>query len=128
MATQVTQDIRISVRARFEPEQSDPKQGRYIFSYRIRIENRGARTVQLLRRRWSIFDSLAEPREVAGPGVVGETPVLAAGEAFSYNSFCDLRSAFGRMHGSYTMQHTDDGSRFDVAIPAFDLTCPYAGN
>lgn len=128
MATQVTHDIRISVKARYSEEQSDPKVGRFLFSYRIRIENRGARTVQLLRRHWHIVDSLFEPREVKGPGVVGETPVLAPGEHFTYGSFCDLRSGFGRMSGSYSMRHTDDDSAFDVAIPAFDLSYPIAAN
>ena len=128
MATQVTQDVRISVRARYEPEQSDPKQGRFIFSYRIRIENRGARTLQLTRRHWSIFDSLADRREVTGPGVVGETPVLAPGEQFSYNSYCDLRSGMGRMHGRYSMRDMGDGSVFDVVIPEFELLYPYLAN
>lgn len=128
MATQVTHDIRISAKALYSEEQSDPKVGRYLFSYRIRIENRGARPVQLLRRHWYITDSLFDQREVKGPGVVGETPVLAPGEHFSYTSFCDLRSGFGRMQGSYGMIHTDDGSAFDVAIPPFDLVYPIAAN
>lgn len=128
MATQVTHDIRISAKALYSAEQSDPKVGRFLFSYRIRIENRGARPVQLLRRHWYITDSLFDQREVKGPGVVGETPVLAPGEHFSYTSFCDLRSGFGRMQGSYGMIHTDDGSAFDVAIPAFDLMYPIAAN
>lgn len=128
MATQVTHDIRISVKANYSDEQSDPKVGRFLFSYRIRIENRSARTVQLLRRHWRIVDSLFEPREVKGPGVVGETPVLAPGEHFTYTSFCDLRSGFGRMQGSYRMRNTHDDSTFDVAIPEFDLIYPIAGN
>lgn len=128
MATQVTHDIRISVKATYSEEQSDPKVGRFLFSYRIRIENRSPRTVQLLRRHWHIVDSLFESREVKGPGVVGETPVLAPGEHFTYGSFCDLRSGFGRMSGSYRMRHTDDDSAFDVAIPAFDLIYPIASN
>ena len=128
MATQVTHDIRISVKAKYSEEQSDPKVGRFLFSYRIRIENRSARTVQLLRRHWHIADSLSGPREVKGPGVVGETPVLAPGEHFTYNSFCDLRSGFGRMNGTYRMRHTDDDSAFDVEIPSFDLCYPIAAN
>jgi len=128
MATQVTHDIRISVKAKYSEEQSDPKVGRFLFSYRIRIENRSARTVQLLRRHWHIVDSLFEHREVKGPGVVGETPVLAPGEHFTYGSFCDLRSGFGRMFGSYRMIHTEDGIPFDVAIPSFELLYPIAAN
>jgi ApaG protein len=128
MATQVTHDIRITVRAEFVVDQSDPKLGRYLYSYRIRIENRSARTVQLTRRSWHIIDSLGDQRHVEGPGVVGETPVLAPGESFSYNSFCDLRSGFGHMEGSYLMRHIDDDSTFEVAIPGFDLLYPWSAN
>jgi ApaG protein len=128
MATQVTHDIRISVKSAYSEEQSDPKVSRFMFSYRIRIENRGTRTVQLLRRHWHITDSLLYPREVEGAGVVGATPVLQAGEHFTYTSYCDLRSAFGRMRGTYTMRHTDDDSTFEVVIPAFELIYPFAAN
>ncbi|MBK7085322.1 MAG: ApaG domain-containing protein [Flavobacteriales bacterium] len=48
-----------------------------MFVYRITIANEGRRTVQLMRRHWHIWDSLATTRQVEGPGVVGETSVLA---------------------------------------------------
>lgn len=128
MSTKVTQGIRISALARYEAQESDPKAGRFLFSYRIRIENRGERSVKLLSRHWDIVDSLAERRVVEGPGVVGETPVLAPGEQFSYNSACDLRSGFGRMSGHYTMQDLQDGGTFQVEIPAFELVQPVAAN
>jgi ApaG protein len=128
MYTAISNDIRVSVQARYEAEQSDPVSDRFIFSYRITIANRGPRTVQLLKRRWHIADSMAPAREVEGPGVVGATPVLAPGEQFTYSSFCDLRGGMGRMHGSYGMRHLDDDSAFDVAIPAFDLRFPYTAN
>ena len=38
------------------PEQSAPEQGRWFWSYHIRIENGGERTVQLLERYWQIVD------------------------------------------------------------------------
>lgn len=128
MATAVTHDIRVSAEARFDASHSDPKAGRFLFSYRITIANHGQRPVQLLRRHWHISDSLSAAREVEGPGVVGETPELAPGDEFTYSSFCDLRSSFGRMRGTYLMQHLDDGSHFEVAIPAFDLRYPFAAN
>lgn len=128
MSTTVTHDIRVSVRSRFEPVHSDPKAGRFIFSYRITIANKGRSTVQLQRRHWTIRDSLALTREVEGPGVVGETPVLKPGEEFTYSSACDLRSGFGSMDGSYHMVRMDNGEEFDVAIPEFQLHYPYASN
>ncbi|MBK8228809.1 MAG: Co2+/Mg2+ efflux protein ApaG [Flavobacteriales bacterium] len=128
MGTAVTHGIRVSARARFEPAHSDPKMARHIFSYRITISNRGNETVQLMRRHWIIRDSLAGPREVEGPGVVGETPVLAPGEEFTYSSACDLRGAFGRMDGTYLMRRTADGSEFRVEIPAIQLSSALATN
>jgi ApaG protein len=80
--------------------------------------------VRLLRRHWYITDSLAPPREVEGPGVVGETPAIAPGDTYTYASLCDLRSGAGRMRGTYLMHRISDGQRFVVDIPAFDLVYP----
>jgi ApaG protein len=124
----VTQGIRITVHAQYEPAQSDPRASHFLFSYRITISNMGRDTVKLLRRHWHITDSLAAPREVEGPGVVGETPVLGPGESFTYTSACDLRSTLGRMEGSYLMERVGDGSRFRVDIPAFSLVFPHLAN
>lgn len=127
MSTAVTQGIRVSVRARFEPGQSDPKAMRFLYSYRIRIENTGSSTVQLLRRHWIIQDSLGHRREVEGAGVVGEHPVLEPGESFTYTSFCDLRSDLGRMRGTYLMRR-GEGTTLRVRIPEFLLMVPYRAN
>jgi ApaG protein len=128
MATSVNHGIRISVRPRFEPAHSDTKVGRYMFSYRITITNTGSHPVQLMRRHWHIWDSLAPKREVEGPGVVGETPVLAPGEDYTYSSVCDLRSSMGRMHGTYLMRRLDREEQFEVRIPAFDMQYPVLAN
>lgn len=128
MSTTVTHDIRVTVRSRFEPGHSDPKLGRFLFSYRITIKNSGRDTVQLQRRHWIIRDSLARTREVEGPGVVGETPVLGPGEEFSYSSACDLRSGYGAMNGTYRMVRLNDSSEFDVVIPEMLLHYPHGAN
>ena len=128
MTTAVTNGIRVSVRVRFASEHSDTKQGRYIFVYRITIANEGRHTVQLLRRHWHIWDSLADERQVEGPGVVGETPVLNPGERFTYSSQCDLSSGLGRMAGTYTMRDMVSNVTFLVEVPAFVLSYPYLSN
>lgn len=127
MSTAVTQGIKVSVKARYSTDQSDPNAQRYLYGYRIRIENTGSDTVQLLRRHWLIHDSLGARREVEGAGVVGEQPTLAPGEAFTYSSFCDLKSDIGHMSGSYLMRRAD-GSTFRVAIPGFLLQMPCRAN
>lgn len=128
MGTAVTHGILVSVKANYEPALSDPRAAQYLFSYRVTIENTGRDTVKLLRRHWTIADSLAPQREVEGPGVVGETPVLAPGERFTYSSACDLRSGLGQMHGNYLMERIGDGQRFRVAIPAFQMLFPHSAN
>lgn len=128
MPTEVTYGIRISVRSHFEAAHSDPRAFRYLFTYRITITNTGRDTVKLLRRHWIIRDSMAATREVEGPGVVGETPVIVPGASHSYVSACDLRSGMGRMEGTYLMERVEDGRRFHVGIPPFELLHPALAN
>jgi len=123
----ITEDIRVEVESHFVPERSDPHVGRWFFAYRVRITNESVRTVQLLSRRWRIIDAHGQVEEVTGPGVVGEQPVLAPGEAFEYGSFCPLGTPFGTMEGSYQMVD-DGGVTFDVTVARFTLSQPLEVN
>jgi len=123
----VTQRIRVTVESTYHPERSNPAGREWFFSYKIRIANEGDSTVQLLTRHWTITDSDGDVQEVRGPGVIGQQPVLSAGQSFEYTSFCPLSTAFGTMHGSYQMER-DDGTRFDVEIPPFALGEPFSIN
>jgi ApaG protein len=122
-----TQGIEVKVRASYVPERSLPAQGRWFFSYRIRISNKGAVPVQLLNRHWVITDAHGRVEEVRGPGVVGEQPTMAPGESFEYTSFCPLGTPFGTMEGSYEMV-TEDGKQFWAKISQFTLSQPLAVN
>ena len=125
MYTETTRAIRISVEPFYLAEQSEPDQERWVFGYRVRIENSGGETVQLLTRHWRITDGCGRVVEVRGEGVVGEQPRLEPGESFQYTSGTPLPTPTGIMAGSYQMV-TDDGERFDVTIPAFSLDAPGA--
>jgi ApaG protein len=120
----VTRNIRVSVVAEYSAERSQPQQHQWFFLYTIRITNEGQETVQLLSRHWIITNAEGLVEEVRGAGVVGEQPVLAPGESFTYTSGCPLRTAFGTMEGTYQMI-TRDGERFDARIAAFTLSEPY---
>ncbi len=124
MYAQVTQDIRVVVRPFYLDDQSSPDEDYYVWAYQVRIENQGQETVKLLNRYWHITDATGRVEEVRGPGVVGEQPVLGPGEAFEYTSGCPLQAPSGIMVGSYEMTK-DDGTRFDVEIPAFSLDSPH---
>ena len=123
MYTATTRSIRISVEPFYVADQSEPESARWVFGYRVRIENQGRETVQLMTRHWQITDGRGRMVEVRGEGVVGEQPLLEPGEAFQYTSGTPLPTPTGIMAGSYQMV-TGDGERFDVTIPAFSLDAP----
>jgi ApaG protein len=116
----VTRGIRVRVDPQFDPQRSQPARERWFFLYTVTIRNESSETVQLLTRHWIITDGTGRVEEVQGPGVVGEQPVLAPGEAFEYTSGCPLSVDVGKMEGSYQMV-TEDGDLFDVDIAPFTL-------
>jgi ApaG protein len=116
----VTRGIRVEVRARFSPEQSEPQRNLWFFLYTVVIANGSAETVQLLSRHWVITDATGRVEEVRGPGVVGEQPVLEPGESFEYTSGCPLPTPFGSMHGSYELGN-GRGESFEIEIARFEL-------
>jgi ApaG protein len=115
----ITDGIRVTVRPRYSGAYSDPAEPRFVFVYHIRIENVGARTAQLLRRRWTIHDDAHGDTEVEGEGVIGEQPVLAPGDVHEYESYCVLRGPAGTMEGDYAFAAA--GAPFRVRIPRFRL-------
>jgi ApaG protein len=127
MYKQTTRSITISVKPFFLEDQSAPEEGRFVWAYHVRIENEGSDTVQLRNRYWRITDSLGRVQEVRGAGVVGEQPVLKPGESFEYTSGTPLPTPSGIMMGSYQME-SQNGDRFDVAVPAFSLDSPHQPN
>jgi ApaG protein len=123
MYTTTTRSIQVSVEPFYLAEQSEPDRERWVFGYRVRIENSGGETVRLLNRHWRITDAIGRVVEVRGEGVVGEQPRLEPGEAFQYTSGTPLPTPTGIMAGSYQMVN-EAGEQFDVAIPAFSLDAP----
>lgn len=120
-----TENVRIIVRSFWLDDQSQPEEHSFCWGYRIRIENHGRRTVQLLERSWEIIDGNGQVERVHGDGVVGEQPVLEPGGGFQYTSGASLETPSGIMRGRYHMIEQPDGRRFDVKIPAFSLDSPY---
>ena len=129
-----TQGINVRVASFYLEDQSEPDLGRYVWAYRVTIENQGDRTVQLMSRTWRITDGRGRVFHVEGEGVVGEQPVLGPGEAFEYTSGTPLETPSGFMTGQYHMvtRDVEQGSAmpggaetFDVAIPTFSLDSPH---
>ena len=119
--------IEIGVETAYLPEQSLPRESRYVFAYTITIHNSGDVAARLLSRHWVITDGNGQVEEVRGAGVVGEQPHLHPGESYRYTSGAVMETPVGTMQGSYHMQG-DDGVKFDATIPLFSLATPHALN
>ena len=128
MVSKVSEGIEISVETFYQPDYSNPLQSEFMFAYRISIENKNGFPVKLHRRRWQIFDSNGQNREVEGEGVVGVQPTLNPGEKYQYVSGCNLRTEMGKMHGTYSMENLHTKTSFEVNIPVFEMIVPFKMN
>ncbi len=122
-----THGVRVSVQPFYLEDESEPDEGHFFWAYQVQIENLGTETVQLRSRMWRITDSMGRTEEVQGEGVIGEQPVIEPGYIFEYTSGAPLGTSSGFMTGQYRM-YKNDGSSFDVEIPAFSLDSPYSSH
>ncbi len=128
MVQQITEGVSITVETFYQPAQSNPLNGEYLFAYKITIENGSAVPVKLLRRYWKIADSNGSFREVEGEGVVGQQPLIEPDGSYQYISACNLRSEMGKMWGFYQMENGYNKRLFNVAIPEFQMIAPFKMN
>ncbi|MGQ0552866.1 MAG: Co2+/Mg2+ efflux protein ApaG [Planctomycetota bacterium] len=119
----VTEGLRVRATAQYLAAESDPEHDRYVFAYRIVINNEGSRRAKLLTRHWVILDADNHREDVRGPGVVGQHPDLAAGESFEYMSGCPLATPWGTMEGTYVFER-ENGERVKVRVGRFFLVSP----
>jgi ApaG protein len=127
MSSTTTDGIRITVKPSFWPERSQPGASQFAFTYTVQITNVGQTTAQLVSRHWVITDGDGRVQEVNGDGVVGKKPTLEPGQAFEYTSWAMLRTPFGSMRGTYSMERPD-GKTFEAKIAEFALTMPNSLN
>lgn len=122
MYRETTENVLIEVLPTYMEEESS-RVGQHLYQYKIKITNKRDESVQLLSRHWVIrysFKGSMETREVEGPGVVGETPIIEPGKTFEYSSFCPLPTPHGSMRGTYLME-TQNGAKFEAKVPLFFL-------
>lgn len=128
MVQQVTSGIKISVVTTFEGTFYKNYKVHFAFGYKITIENQSKDAVQLNSRHWLILDALNNTEIIEGEGVIGKKPVLRPGESHTYTSGCLLASPFGAMQGHYNMVNFTTARNFEVYIPSFKLSAPFALN
>ena len=94
----------------------------HAFVYHITIQNTSERTVTLLGRKWVVVHADGTRLVIEGDKIVGETPRLAPGEQFSYNSY-HVTGCDAIVHGSF--HGTDEhGQKIHVLLPPFALSIP----
>ncbi|OWS70615.1 Co2+/Mg2+ efflux protein ApaG [Polynucleobacter aenigmaticus] len=116
-------EISITVKTQYLPDQSDPDNRQFAFAYTVTIRNTGTASVQLIARHWFITDGDNDVQEVRGLGVVGQQPLLRAGEQFEYTSWATLPTPVGTMRGEYFCV-TEEAQLFQAPIPEFALVMP----
>lgn len=124
MVQQITEGVNIMVEVFYQPGHSNPINSEYLFAYRITIENLTSHPVKLLSRHWHIVDSNGSHREVEGEGVIGQQPVIGAGDSYRYTSAANLHSDIGKMYGTYLMESLFHKRKMTVVIPEFLLIAP----
>jgi ApaG protein len=94
----------------------------HAFVYFVTLHNGSEHTVTFLGRKWVVQHEDGAQLVIEGDKIVGETPRLAPGEQFSYNSYhitgCNAR-ARGSFHGLDEL-----GRRVHVILPAFEMRIP----
>lgn len=99
-----------------------PEDKPHAFVYFITIRNQSERTVTLLGRKWVVSHADGSQLVIEGDRIVGETPRLAPGEEFSYNSYhvsgCNA-VAKGCFHGV-----DENGRKVHVVLAPFAMEIP----
>ena len=94
----------------------------HAFVYYITISNASDRVVTLLGRKWVIEHADGTHLVVEGERIVGETPRLAPGESFSYNSY-HVTGQDAVAHGCF-FGVDEQGGAVQVQLPPFALQLP----
>ena len=123
----VTDGVRVVVHSALVPEMSSPRDGTFVYSYKVAITNESAEEpVQVVSRHWEITDEDGHVEEVRGTGLVGFQPVLETGKAFEYTSQAPLRRLRGTMRGVLTAVGQRSKKLVELRVGAFALTPPKA--
>jgi ApaG protein len=109
-------------RVEFNPHEEGTPDRPYGFVYHITIHNDSPHVVTIKGRKWVVTNAENSKLVIEGEGVVGETPRLAPGTQFHYQSY-HLIASDSMAEGAYLGQ-VDNGERVFVRIPPFKMEVP----
>jgi len=125
LVTDLSDQLIVTTKSGFVPQQSDANH--FVFFYEVTIHNNSNSPCQLISRHWLIRDANSKIEEVYGEGVIGEQPLIQAGEKYSYTSGAVLETEMGTMEGRYFMLQkniNEEPIEFEIVIPKFTLSVP----
>ncbi|MEN2436136.1 Co2+/Mg2+ efflux protein ApaG [Weeksellaceae bacterium A-14] len=128
MVSKITSNVKVTVIPEYDRKNSYPSENRFVFKYYSTIENLGTEPLQLLKRKWLIYDVGYGFTEVMGEGVIGLTPEILPGEYFTYFSNVMLMSGVGNMSGNYLVKNLSNGKELEIDIPKFNLMSEVLNN
>ncbi|MEO8615791.1 MAG: ApaG domain [Luteolibacter sp.] len=106
----------------YMPSLDAPSNKPHPFVYFISIHNDSPMPVTIRGRKWVVHEDEGEVTVVEGDGVVGQTPTIAPGEHFSYNSYHVV--ARGALASGAFFGETATGEWVFARIPEFRLDVP----
>lgn len=106
----------------YMPSLDAPEDKPHPFVYFISIHNQSADRVTIRGRKWVVREDDGETTVVEGDGVIGQSPMIAPGEDFSYNSYHVTRSG-ASVQGAF-FGETPSGEWVFARIPEFRLEVP----
>lgn len=128
MFSTISFNIKVTVLPVYDFKNSFPSENRFVFRYNISIENLGKDPIQLLRRKWMIYDLGFGFTEVAGEGIIGLTPEILPGGDFTYFSNVMLRSGVGNMQGTFYCKNLLTQENLEIEVPKFSLLSEVLSN
>ena len=99
-----------------------PSDRPHAFIYFLTIRNLSDRKFTLLGRKWILTYADGKTEVIEGDKIVGETPTLAPGQSFSYNSY-HVTGVNTTARGSFHGVDEFDQHVF-VKIPPFEMIIP----
>lgn len=106
----------------YVPTLEAPEEKPHPFVYFINVINDSDEQVTLHGRKWIVREHDGELTVLEGDGIVGQRPVIASADRYSYNSYHVVSgsgTAWGAFYGV-----TESGKRIRVKIPEFGMAVP----
>ncbi len=107
--------VEIEVGARSKARSTRENEGAFAFQCRFKVSNCGAKPVRLMARRWRLCDAYHHLKELHGPCIPGQQPVIQPGANYNFQVTLVLPTEWGDFSGSLHFEDYE-GQAHEVAF------------